>query len=154
MADVDLSRFVDGYDRDLEQALGEIHAGRKRSHWMWYIFPQLAGLGSSATSVHYAIAGREEASAFLAHPRLGPAYGRLVGAVRQQVIGNSVSLRALFGSPDDQKLVSSLTLFATVAGDGEPTAERTALIVDANEILDAAASEGLARCAATRAALA
>jgi uncharacterized protein (DUF1810 family) len=150
----DLARFVDGYDRDFARALGEIDAGRKRSHWMWYMFPQIAGLGFSPTSVHYAIADRGEAEAFLAHPRLGPAYGRLVDAVWRQVVGNGVSVRVLFGSPDDQKLVSSLTLFATVAADLEATAERTTLITHADELLAVAAGQGLPRCARTAAALA
>ena len=151
---VDLSRFVEGYDRDFERALGEIQAGRKRSHWMWYIFPQLAGLGFSATSRRYAIADRAEAVAFLTDPRLGSRYGRLVDAVWQQTVGNGASLRALFGSPDDQKLVSSLTLFATVVADLEPTPDRTTLGTQADEVLAAAAAQGLARCATTAAALA
>jgi uncharacterized protein (DUF1810 family) len=150
----DLARFVDGYDRDFERALAEITAGRKRSHWMWYIFPQLAGLGLSPTSVHYAIADRDEAEAFLADPRLGPAFGRLVDAVWHQVVADGRSLRTLFGSPDDQKLVSSLTLFATVADDLEPTPERTTLVTQADEVLAAATAQGRPRCATTAAALA
>jgi uncharacterized protein (DUF1810 family) len=150
---IDLSRFVDGYDRDFERARGEIDAGRKRSHWMWYIFPQIAGLGFSPTSVRYAIADRNEAEAFLTDPRLGPRYCRLVDAVWQQIIGHRISVRALFGSPDDQKLVSSLTLFTSVAAGLAPTPERTTLLARGNEVLDAAADQGLARCATTVAAL-
>jgi uncharacterized protein (DUF1810 family) len=153
VSSVDLSRFVDGYDRDFERAIGEISAGRKRSHWMWYIFPQIAGLGLSPTSVRYAIADRREAEAFLGHPRLRPGYCRLVDAVWQQIIGTGMSVHALFGSPDDQKLVSSLTLFATVAADLDPTAELTTLVTRANEVLDAAAGQGLGRCTTTEAAL-
>jgi uncharacterized protein (DUF1810 family) len=148
-----LSRFVDGYDRDLKRALGEINTGRKRSHWMWYIFPQLAGLGFSPTSVRYAIADRDEAEAFLTDSRLGPAYGRLVDAVWHQVVGNGTSVRALFGSPDDEKLVSSLTLFATVAADLEASPELTRLVTRANEVLAAADAQGLPRCATTVATL-
>jgi len=149
----DLARFVDGYARDFDQARAEIDAGRKRSHWMWYLFPQLAGLGSSPTSRHYALADREEAAAFLTDPRLGPAYGRLVDAVWEQVVAGGTSVHALFGSPDDHKLVSSLTLFAAVASELEATPELTTLAAHAGEVLDAAADEGLPRCAVTTAAL-
>src|SRR3954451_22554962 len=115
MLDADLERFHDGYRRDFDQALSEIHRGRKRSHWMWFIFPQVAGLGSSSTAAHYAIRDRAEAEAFLADPVLGDGYRRLVDAVWQQVVGADVTIRALFGRPDDQKLVSSLTLFGGIA---------------------------------------
>ena len=90
----DVTRFVEGYDRDFERALGEIDAGRKRSHWMWYLFPQIRGLGSSPTAEHYAIADRAEAEAFLTDPALGPAYGRLVNAVWQQVVNNGISVQS------------------------------------------------------------
>ena len=111
----DLERFRAGYRHDFDTALAEINRGRKRSHWMWFIFPQVAGLGSSPTAAQYAIGSRSEAEAFLRDPTLGPSYRQLVEAVWQQVVGNGVSVRALFGRPDDQKLVSSLTLFGTVA---------------------------------------
>jgi uncharacterized protein (DUF1810 family) len=150
----DVTRFADGYDRDVERALGEINAGRKRSHWMWYLFPQFYGLGSSSTAQHYAIADRAEAEAFLTDPRLGPAYGRLVDAVWHQVVNNGISVRDLFGRPDDQKLVSSLTLFATVATGLAPTAALTTLIARANAVLDVAATQGLPRCALTTSNLA
>ena len=75
MADVDLERFRDGYRRDFDRALAEINAGRKRSHWMWFIFPQVAGLGSSPTAAHYAIRDRAEAEAFLPTPSSAPATG-------------------------------------------------------------------------------
>ena len=148
MPDADLERFHDGYRRDHDQALAEINGGRKRSHWMWFIFPQVSGLGTSPTAVHYAIRDRSEAEAFLRDPVLGPGYRALVDAVWQQVIGAGVTLRGLFGRPDDQKLVSSLTLFAGVAsqlGDDWATT-----VAKANEILDQVEPEGLPRCATTQ----
>src|SRR5436190_9003843 len=117
MPAADLERFHDGYRRDYDQALSEINGGGKRSHWMWFIFPQVTGLGTSPTAAHYAIGNRAEAEAFLRDPILGPGYRTLVDVVWQQVIGGSISVRALFGRPDDQKLVSSLTLFAGIAND-------------------------------------
>ena len=90
MPDADLERFHDGYRRHFDQALAEINGGRKRSHWMWFIFPQVAGLGTSPTAVHYAIRDRTEAEAFLRDPVLGPGYRTLVDAVWRQVIGAGV----------------------------------------------------------------
>ena len=154
MSGGDLSRFVDGYERDFDRALGEIRGGRKRSHWMWYLFPQIAGLGFSSTSRYYAVADRGEAEEFLSDPRLGPRYAQLVDATWQQVVTDGVRLRNLFGQPDDQKLVSSLTLFAAVAEGLAPTPEWDELVTQANAILQAAEDQGLPRCATTRAALA
>jgi uncharacterized protein (DUF1810 family) len=152
VVDVDLERFRDGYRRDLDRALAEISAGHKRSHWMWFIFPQVAGLGSSSTAAHYAIRDRAEAEAFLADPVLGVGYRRLVDAVWQQVIGADTTIRALFGRPDDQKLVSSLTLFADVAATlGDDWAQ---MVTQANELLDRAQTQGLPRCATTQRILA
>ena len=148
MPAIDLERFHDGYRLDFDQALSEINGGRKRSHWMWFIFPQIAGLGSSPTAAAYAIRSRAEADAFLHDPTLGPAYRQLVDAVGHQVVDRGVTVRQLFGQPDDQKLVSSLTLFAGVAADlGDDWAPTVA---QANEILDRAAEQGLPRCAATQ----
>jgi uncharacterized protein (DUF1810 family) len=115
MPDVDLERFRDGYRTMGDQALAEINAGRKRSHWMWFIFTQVTGLGFIPTAAYYAIRSRAEAEAFLRNPTLGPAYRTLVDAVHQQVLDRGITIRDLFGRPDDQKLVSSLTLFASVA---------------------------------------
>jgi len=111
----DLIRFVRAQAGDYEQALAEIRAGTKRSHWMWYVFPQFVGLGSSPTSMHYAIKSREEAEAYLAHPILGP---RLIecGEAALQIQGRSAP--QIFGSPDDMKLRSSATLFASVSPGG------------------------------------
>lgn len=88
MPDVDLDRFRDGYRQHFDQALSEISRGCKRSHLMWFIFPQVAGLGSSSTAARYAITGRAEAEAFLADPALGPSYRQLVAAVWHQVVAN------------------------------------------------------------------
>jgi uncharacterized protein (DUF1810 family) len=136
----DLERFRAGYRHDFDTALAEINRGRKRSHWMWFTFPQVAGLGSSPTAAQYAIGSRSEAEAFLRDPTLGPSYRHLVEAVWQQVVGNGVSVRALFGQPDDQKLVSSLTLFGTVAaGLGE---EWAPTVFKTDAVLDVAADQG------------
>ena len=148
MPDADLERFHDGYRRYFDDALAEINGGRKRSHWMWFIFPQVAGLGTSPTAAHYAIRDRAEAEAFLRDPVLGPGYRTLVDAAWRQVIGAGVTLRKLFGQPDDHKLVSSLTLFAGVASQlGD---DWTTTVAKANEILDQAETQGLPRCATTR----
>jgi len=151
--DIDLLRFVDGYKSDFERALAEIRAGHKASHWMWYILPQVDGLGSSPTAIHYAIRTRAEAEAFLTHPQLGPHYCQLVDAVWQQAIATGVTLHALFGEPDKRKLVSSLTLFAAIARGLDPSTERDKLISQADNVLDEAAAQGLPRCAVTDARL-
>lgn len=111
----DLERFVRAQERDFARALAEIKAGRKASHWMWYIFPQIDGLGFSATARHYAIKSLDEAKAYLDHPILGP---RLV-ACAEAVLGvENRSAREIFGWPDVLKLRSSATLFACVAPPG------------------------------------
>lgn len=110
-----LNRFVEAQQRTYEQALAEVRSGRKRSHWMWYIFPQVAGLGVSETSRRYAIAGRAEAEAFLKHPLLGPRLQEIAAAALG-IEGRSA--REIFGTPDDMKLRSCATLFASVAGPG------------------------------------
>jgi uncharacterized protein (DUF1810 family) len=108
-----LQRFLDAQARDYAQALAEITSGRKRSHWMWYIFPQVRGLGFSSTSQHYAIGGLAEAAAYLKHPVLGK---RLV-EISTALLGLAGSdANRVFGSPDDLKLKSSMTLFAAVPG--------------------------------------
>jgi uncharacterized protein (DUF1810 family) len=117
----DLDRFVAAQDGVYPQALAELERGAKRSHWMWFIFPQIAGLGQSAMARTYAIAGADEARAYLAHPVLGP---RLM-AVTQAVLAASGSAEAILGGIDAVKLRSSMTLFAAVADD--PTLFRAAL---------------------------
>ena len=111
----DLTRFVLGQELNYEDALSEIRNGRKRSHWMWYIFPQYQGLGSSSTSRRYAIKSIAEASAYLQHPILGP---RLLECAEAALGVTGRSAHELFGSPDDMKLQSCATLFASVSPPG------------------------------------
>jgi uncharacterized protein (DUF1810 family) len=111
----DLSRFVQAQADDYQQALSEVRAGRKQSHWMWYIYPQFAGLGFSPTSRQYAIKSVAEAEAYLRHPVLGP---RLLECCEAVLAVQGRSASDIFGSPDDVKLRSSATLFARVAGPG------------------------------------
>ena len=111
----DLQRFLDAQSRDYATALAELQAGRKRSHWMWYIFPQFAGLGFSATSRLYAINSLEEVRAYLAHPILGP---RLLECCEALLSLDRSDPHEIFGSPDDLKLCSGMTLFAHVSADG------------------------------------
>ncbi len=112
----DLVRFVQAQAGVYERALAEIRAGRKRTHWMWFVFPQLAGLGSSSTARQYAIKGRAEAEAYLAHPVLGP---RLLECAEAAAgVPGKASALDVFGSPDDVKLRSSATLFACVSPAG------------------------------------
>lgn len=119
MADADpfdLQRFVSAQAPVFDAALGELRAGRKRSHWMWFIFPQLRGLGRSATAEFYGLDSLEEARAYLAHSLLGP---RLVLCTEAVLAVDGRSLHAIFGSPDDLKFCSSMTLFALAGGPGE-----------------------------------
>jgi uncharacterized protein (DUF1810 family) len=106
----DLARFVEAQDADgtYSRALRELREGRKRSHWMWFVFPQIAGLGQSQISRRYAIASLEEASEYLRHPVLGP---RLLACVGALVHLEGRSAEQVFGSIDAQKLRSSMTLF-------------------------------------------
>ena len=113
-ADFDLERFIEAQSPVYEQVMGELQAGRKRSHWMWYVFPQLDGLGHSAMAERYGLAGIDEARAYLAHPVLGP---RLQACVTALVQHSDKSAREILGSPDDLKLRSCLTLFAQAAPD-------------------------------------
>ena len=116
--DYDLQRFVTAQAESYATALAEIKRGAKRSHWMWYIFPQLAGLGTSPMARHYAIGSIEEAKAYLGHPLLGR---RLLACVEALQALPPTTAEAVFGGIDSQKLRSSLTLFM-VAG-GEPIFE-------------------------------
>ena len=109
-----LDRFVAAQDQIYPRALAEIRRGAKRSHWMWFIFPQLAGLGRSAMAQRYAIAGIEEARAFLDHPLLGARYVECVAALQDLSASDPV---AVFGEVDAVKLRSSLTLFESASGD-------------------------------------
>jgi uncharacterized protein (DUF1810 family) len=120
-----LERFVEAQAGVYERACVELGSGRKRTHWMWFIFPQIAGLGSSPMAVEYAISGMEEARAYLAHEVLGARLKRITGIVLG-VEGRGVG--EIFGYPDDLKFHSSMTLFALAAGEsgrepGRPVAE-------------------------------
>lgn len=117
-----LQRFVEAQDPVIETVKKELRTGRKRSHWMWFVFPQVAGLGRSRKARRYAISSREETEAYLAHPILGPRLREcteLVNAIEGR------SANDVFGSPDDEKFRSSMTLFDAVS-DG-PTPFETAL---------------------------
>ncbi|HEY7289581.1 MAG TPA: DUF1810 domain-containing protein [Vicinamibacterales bacterium] len=107
-----LQRFVDAQAGDFDDALSEIRSGRKVTHWMWYVFPQIDGLGFSAMAQRYAIKSLDEARAYLAHPVLGP---RLRQCAEAALAVQGRSAREIFGTPDDLKLRSSATLFARVS---------------------------------------
>lgn len=108
----DLNRFIDAQRVVYSDVLEELRSGRKRTHWMWFVFPQLAGLGRSETARFYAISGAAEAVAYLHDPLLG---ARLLECTRTVLEHSGKSVTAMFGSPDDMKLRSCMTLFASVA---------------------------------------
>ena len=112
----DLKRFVDAQAPVYDNVLDELRDGRKRSHWMWFVFPQLRGLGGSPLAARYGIASLEEARAYLGHDVLGPRLHECARLV-SQVQGRSVA--QIFGSPDDLKLRSSMTLFARATDDND-----------------------------------
>jgi uncharacterized protein (DUF1810 family) len=116
----DLRRFVEAQAPVYAQALGELAAGRKRSHWMWFVFPQMRGLGSSAMAHRFGIDSRAEAEAYLAHPLLGARLVECTGRMLAAPAG--ASALAILGSPDDRKFCSSMTLFAAVSAAGSPFA--------------------------------
>jgi len=110
----DLQRFLDAQAPVYPRVIAELRQGRKQSHWMWFIFPQLSGLGHSAMAQRFAVASAEEAKAYLAHPTLGPRLRQctaLVNAIEGRTIGE------ILGSPDDLKFCSSMTLFGAVSRD-------------------------------------
>lgn len=111
----DLRRFLLAQEAHYERALAEVKAGEKRSHWMWFIFPQIEGLGSSEMARRYAIRSLDEARAYLAHPVLGP---RLVECAEAALAVTGKTAREILGSPDDMKLRSCATLFAMVSEKG------------------------------------
>lgn len=110
----DLERFVTAQAPVIATALAELRAGRKRTHWIWFVFPQLRGLGRSSMATFYGIASLHEARAYLAHPILGPRLELCTRAVLELETG---SLHDIFGSPDDVKFQSSMTLFAVAVAD-------------------------------------
>lgn len=110
----DLGRFVLAQAGTYQQVIAELRAGRKRSHWMWFVFPQVEGLGFSPTSQRYAITSRAEAEGYLAHPVLGPRLRECTGLVSAQP---GASIGDILGSPDDMKFNSSMTLFEAISRD-------------------------------------
>ena len=110
----DLNRFISAQERSYDAALREIKAGHKRTHWMWYIFPQTAGLGFSSTAQFYAISSMQEAKDYYAHPVLGK---RLVEISEALLALDTSDAGAVMGYPDDLKLRSSMTLFLAASGD-------------------------------------
>jgi uncharacterized protein (DUF1810 family) len=133
-----LKRFVEAQSAEYEDALAELRAGQKRSHWIWFIFPQMKGLGRSSASEYYGIASLAEAEAYLRHPLLGPRLAECTAAVNR-IAGRSID--EIFGFPDNLKFLSSMTLFARAAEDnrifqtaldryfnGEPDSKTIALL--------------------------
>jgi uncharacterized protein (DUF1810 family) len=118
-----LERFTEAQERVYEVALGELRKGRKESHWMWFVFPQLRGLGRSPTSERYGISSLDEARAYLRHDALGP---RLLECTRAVVRSQAPTARELFGHPDDLKFRSSMTLFHAA----DPTVPEFAAALD------------------------
>jgi uncharacterized protein (DUF1810 family) len=112
----DLRRFVDAQKGVFDRVCKELRASRKQTHWMWFIFPQLMGLGRSAMAARYAISGKQEAQAYLAHEVLGPRLRQCTQLVNE-IAGRSV--HEVFGYPDDLKFHSSMTLFATVTSENQ-----------------------------------
>ncbi|CAN7559297.1 DUF1810 domain-containing protein [Pararhizobium sp. LjRoot235] len=112
-----LSRFIEAQEPVYETVLRELEHGRKESHWMWFIFPQIAGLGHSPTALRFAISSLDEARAYLAHPLLG---SRLIQCTSTINAVRNRTAHQIFGSPDDMKLCSSMTLFRQAANDPEP----------------------------------
>lgn len=136
-----LSRFVDAQENVYRQVLAELEQGRKRTHWIWFIFPQISGLGHSGMAEKYAIKSRDEARAYLRHPMLG---ARLQQCTEKVIAIDGKSVATIFGYPDDLKFRSSMTLFSCIAGpesvfsaalkkyfDGEQDARTLALLGDA-----------------------
>jgi len=113
-APFDLERFVQAQNPVYRDVREELVRGRKQSHWMWFVFPQIAGLGFSAMSQRYAIASRAEAMAYLAHPVLGP---RLIECTRLVLAIEGRTINAILGTPDDAKFHSAMTLFGAVSDD-------------------------------------
>jgi uncharacterized protein (DUF1810 family) len=117
----DLARFKAAQGPVIETALAELRAGRKRTHWMWFVFPQARGLGTSPMAERYGIASLAEARAYLTHPVLGP---RLVACTEAMLAHPPSRLNAILGSPDDMKFHSSMTLFARAARDDDSVFEQ------------------------------
>jgi len=122
-----LQRFLDAQERDYDVALMELRAGRKRTHWIWYVLPQLAGLGTSHMSSFYGIHSSDEAAAYVAHPVLGPRLRECVAALNAH---DASSAEQILGHVDAVKFRSCATLFATIEGPGSVFAEALARFFD------------------------
>ncbi|MEH6691695.1 MAG: DUF1810 domain-containing protein [Pseudorhizobium pelagicum] len=125
----DLERFTQAQAPVYRQVLAELQQGAKRSHWMWFVFPQVEGLGSSSMAERYAIGSRAEAEAYLRHPVLGP---RLVECTQLMLQHEGTSANAILGSPDDMKFRSCMTLFAAVSEKGSPFERALAVFYGGN----------------------
>ena len=112
----DLQRFVNAHNPVFERVCAELRQGRKQTHWMWFIFPQIKGLGSSPTAIEFAISSLQEAEAYVRHPILGP---RLRECSRLVTLVEGRSIHQIFGYPDDLKFHSSMTLFASTTGENQ-----------------------------------
>ncbi len=149
-----LERFVDAQDRagGYDRALSELRGGRKRNHWIWWVFPQLASLGRSANARHYGIADAEEAAEYLRQPVLGSRYLEALRAVHDQICGRAKPIENLMGSDiDARKLVSSLTLFGHVAAsDGADSPQAEEIVRLAGEVLGEASKQGWRTCRRTQ----
>jgi uncharacterized protein (DUF1810 family) len=149
----DLERFKEAQKGDLATALAELRAGRKQSHWIWYVFPQLRGLGSSPHAVHYGVDGVGEARAYLQDSLLRTRYREALAIVHAQVVDNHLRLERLMGAHIDAlKLVSSLTLFEHVASPPHDTEksgagdELSGIATLAREVLAVAEAQGFRQC--------
>ncbi len=123
----DLERFVAAQDAVIAAVREELRAGRKRTHWMWFVFPQLRALGRSGTALHYGIASLAEARAYLAHPVLGP---RLTECTELVCAAQGRTIHDIFGSPDDMKFRSCMTLFAAADPAAAPFTEALRIFFD------------------------
>ena len=149
MSERDLARYVDAQSGgEYEAALAEMKAGRKQSHWIWYVFPQITGLGMSHMSQLYAIRDRDEAVAYLRHPVLSARLLEITTAVAEHVRNGAALDRLMGSSIDATKLVSSLTLFGKVARSlSDSRTDANAALADlADEVLIAGAAQGYQRC--------
>ena len=128
----DFQRFVEAQDPVIETVLAELREGRKRTHWMWFIFPQLRALGRSDTAIFYGLEDQSEALAYLAHPVLGP---RLLECVEAAMTGYPKTANQIFGSPDDLKFRSCLTLFSQVEDSSQVFAMALGMFYDGPDLV-------------------
>jgi uncharacterized protein (DUF1810 family) len=145
MGDSDLDRFISPVTEHLDTVLEELEAGCKESHWMWFMFPQLRALGRSDTAKHFGLTDLDAACRFLRHEMLGPTFERLVAKVHDVIVDRHLGVHDVFDTPDDLKLVSSLTLFHAAA----TRTGHQVLAEHCTEVLDEAERQGFRRCAVT-----